>query len=105
MIREGNGKEHRMVARRKLAALHLKRCPLCGAVNAVVNCECFVCRWSGTFQTDPEAVDEGLGELLNRCPELADAMMHEPAREPSLWQRVVKFFSRAKARTIWLAEF
>src|SRR5437868_10169769 len=68
----------RLETRRKLAVLSLKRCPLCGAVNAVANAECFVCCWRGDFERDPDSVDEGLGELLIRCPELMEAMIGEP---------------------------
>jgi hypothetical protein len=65
----------RMEAQRRLAADSLKCCPLCGAVNAMTNEECFVCRWHGEFDHDPYRVEEGLGELLMQCPELVDAMM------------------------------
>jgi hypothetical protein len=67
-------------AHRRLAAESLKRCPLCGAVNARANGECFVCRWAGGFDHNPEHVEEGLTELLTRCPELADVMIDAPSR-------------------------
>ncbi len=84
----------RLESQRKLAALSLKRCPLCGAVNAVANDECFVCRWHGEFQSDPVSVDEGLGLLLENCPELVDAMTQQPLQPPTLWQRLRTFFNR-----------
>ena len=59
---------------RCVAAGHLKRCPLCGALNSLHNHECFVCRWSGSFDHDRESIDAGLTELLDKCPELAGAM-------------------------------
>jgi hypothetical protein len=87
-------------AQRRLAAESLKRCPLCGAVNALANGECFVCRWSGAFDRDPDHVEQGLCELLDRCPELADAMMEAPVRrEPILkrWtRRICALFSFRK---------
>jgi len=67
-------------AHRRLAAESLKRCPLCGAINAKANGECFVCRWYGGFDHDPAQVEAGLSELLTRCPELADAMADTPVR-------------------------
>jgi hypothetical protein len=84
----------RLESQRKLAALSLKRCPLCGAVNAVANDECFVCRWHGEFQSDPDSVDEGLGLLLQNCPELMDAMMTEPPKPPTVMERVKTLFAR-----------
>lgn len=78
----------RLEAQRRLAAETLKRCPLCGAVNALANDECFVCRWFGEFDHDPHHVEEGLDELLTRCPELVDAMLDQPAPRPNPWQRV-----------------
>ncbi len=82
-------------AHRRLAAESLKRCPLCGAVNARANGECFVCRWSGGFDHDPDHVEEGLSELLTRCPELADAMMETPTR-----MQIVKGWIRRAIRRI-----
>jgi hypothetical protein len=73
--------------RRRLAADNLKRCPVCGAVNAKQNDECFVCSWHGEFETHPEAVAEGLELLIVRCPELADVLM----RDPTLWERFKDF--------------
>jgi len=61
-----------------MAADHLKRCPLCGALNSLRNCECFVCRWQGSFDHDPDSIDAGLTDLLDRCPELANAMSAAP---------------------------
>ena len=81
-------------AQRRIAAGSLKRCPLCGAVNALANGECFVCSWSGAFDRDPDHVEEGLCELLNRCPELADAMMEAPRKLPILrrWLQIASEF-------------
>jgi hypothetical protein len=84
----------KLESQRKLAAQSLKRCPLCGAINAVTNLECFVCRWYGEFDRDPAAVDEGLEELLSNCPELIDAMEAEPKPAIGLWQRVRSFFRK-----------
>jgi hypothetical protein len=89
-MREGldDGRMLRLESQRKLAALSLKRCPLCGAINAMANDECFVCRWGGQFDRDAVAVDEGLGELLKKCPELVDAMLSEPPKPRGFWSRL-----------------
>ena len=78
---------------RKLAAESLKRCPLCGAVNARSNGECFVCRWAGNFDHNPAHVEEGLSELLTRCPELADAILKPPTRMEIVRHWFNKWFS------------
>jgi hypothetical protein len=87
-------------AQRRLAAESLKRCPLCGAVNALTNGECFVCRWAGSFDHDPEHVEEGLSELLIRCPELADAMMEKPTTGQRIRNWAYRFFRRFARRKL-----
>ncbi|MGI8923744.1 MAG: hypothetical protein ACR2HJ_06845 [Fimbriimonadales bacterium] len=47
-------------------------------VNAKLNSECFVCRWHGGFDHDPESVEEGLIDLLEQCPELIDCIQYIP---------------------------
>ncbi|MCA1946550.1 MAG: hypothetical protein LDL56_02865 [Armatimonadetes bacterium] len=83
---------------RSLAAEHLKRCPLCGALNAVRNEECFVCRWHGAFDHDAERIEHSLSELVDRCPELASAMarprVSAKAAKPSLWSRLGRWFRK-----------
>ncbi|HUD20900.1 MAG TPA: hypothetical protein VMQ44_02435 [Candidatus Saccharimonadales bacterium] len=59
---------------------HLKRCQLCGALNSLRNYECFVCRWHGQFDTSQRAIDEGLEELLNECPDLESRIGRSLAR-------------------------
>ncbi len=99
MMRDGtDGRMLRLESQRKLAALSLKRCPLCEAVNALANDECFVCRWHGEFQRDPNSVDEGLGLLLQNCPELMDAMIAEPATPPTFFERIKLFFDLRRFR-------
>jgi len=71
----------RIDAQRRRAAEALKRCPLCDAINARSNEECFVCNWHGAFDHDPVHVEAGLDELLDRCPELANAMMEPPEEQ------------------------
>lgn len=83
----------------RLAAANLKRCPLCGAVNAVVNQECFICRWHGAFYRNPAEIEEGLAQLLDHCPELVDVLGDVcPPPRPSTWQRLTMFFHRALLR-------
>ncbi|MEJ5170013.1 MAG: hypothetical protein WHU10_03410 [Fimbriimonadales bacterium] len=83
---------------RSLAAEHLKRCPLCGALNAIRNEECFVCRWHGAFDHDAGRIESSLSELVDRCPELASAMARprcaERTSQRSLWGRLSGWFRR-----------
>ncbi|MCX7798956.1 MAG: hypothetical protein N2109_01275 [Fimbriimonadales bacterium] len=82
---------------RTLAAEHLKRCPLCGALNAIPNGECFVCRWHGAFDHDAERIERSLNELVERCPELASAMSRarvSTVARPSLLQRLRRWLGR-----------
>jgi hypothetical protein len=79
--------------RRLFASANLKRCPLCGAVNAHQNNTCFSCGWHGRFDRDPETVEEGLNLLIDRCPELANATNFAP-KQPSFWDRITAFFRR-----------
>lgn len=55
-------------------AENLKRCPLCGAVNAALNDECFVCRWHGEFEREPESIEQGINDLIAHSPELDQAI-------------------------------
>lgn len=80
-------------SRRQFAAANLKRCPLCGAVNAHQNQDCFACGWYGAFDRDPATVEEGLNLLIDRCPELANATNFHP-QQPTLWDRLRAFFRR-----------
>ena len=70
--------------RRRLASDNLKRCPLCGAVNAKQSAECFVCAWQGEFETHPQAIEEGLDLLIEQCPELSELL----TRRPTFWERM-----------------
>ena len=81
---------------RRLAVDNLKRCPLCGTVNAKMNCECFVCRWHGEFDNEPDSVEDGLVEVLERCPELVDCILYVP-RRPSLFD-IAKDWVRSRKR-------
>lgn len=80
--------------RRRVAVANLKACPLCGAVNANRNSECFVCRWHGEFSRDPEAVIEGIDRLVEKCPEIAEIILESQLREPSRWTRFCYWISR-----------
>ena len=73
--RYGTGSEQEL---RRLP-LDLKRCPLCGTINASGNGECVTCCWRGSFERDPETIEEGLYEMMVRCPELAEALLERPA--------------------------
>lgn len=85
----GSGQPHR------LAADNLKRCPLCGALNSELNSECFVCCWHGTFERDPDVVQAGLTELLDRCPELKGTLdLPTNLRRVRWWERLSRIFRR-----------
>lgn len=69
--------------------LDLKRCPLCGTINASGNGDCVTCGWYGLFESDPETIEEGLYEMMVRCPELAEALLERP----TVRRRRVNFLS------------
>lgn len=79
--------------RKQFAAANLKRCPLCGAVNAHQNDDCFACGWYGAFDRDPDTVEEGLNLLIDRCPELANATTFGTTKL-TIWERIRSFFRR-----------
>src|SRR5687768_6741943 len=87
------GKVENTVLQRRLPVENLKCCPLCGVLNAVHNAECFVCRWHGGFDHDPDRIEDCLLELLERCPELADAMSEPVPVKLTLWQKARGWFS------------
>lgn len=80
-------------ARRWRVSLHLKRCPLCSTLNSVQNRECVTCCWSGRFEQDPETIESSFLELVDRCPEIAEAFPEvAPAKGMSWrvrWRRLV----------------
>lgn len=73
---------------------NLKLCPLCGALNSRQNGECFVCRWHGRFATDRESLRGGLRDLVERCPDMAEALLDPKGRRPTWWQRLSRRFRR-----------
>ena len=83
-----HGQQELTTIKRRLPVENLKRCPLCGVLNAVQNCECFVCRWHGGFDHDPDRIGECLLDLLERCPELADAISETPEPPKTWWTKV-----------------
>ncbi|MCH8977680.1 MAG: hypothetical protein IH945_00350 [Armatimonadetes bacterium] len=84
---------------RRLAVHQFKGCPLCGAVNVVSNCKCFVCSWAGDFIKDEARIETGLYQMIIRCPELLDILIDDERPSPlGLWDRVRRFFCRFRAR-------
>jgi hypothetical protein len=83
---------------RKLAVENLKLCPVCHTVNAKLNHECFVCRWHGAFSNDASAIEEGLLDVLEQCPELIDCILIMPRRREGFlartWGWIKSRFSR-----------
>lgn len=90
-------------ASRKLAAANLKRCPVCEALNAASNAECFVCRWHGEFDHDAKAIEEGLKQLLNRCPEIKSVNKKMPAKAPRRRSRLTGLLRRLVKRPLDLS--
>ncbi len=83
------------------ATQHLKACPLCNALNASANRECFVCRWSGHFDHSEETIEAGLFALFSTCPDLWDLVSaslpeaRPPMRKASLLERwAARFFRK-----------
>lgn len=70
--------------------LDLKRCPVCGTINSASNGECVTCSWHGSFECDPETIEDGLYEMMVRCPDLAEALLDRPAEVRR--RRKVDFF-------------
>jgi hypothetical protein len=76
----------------------LKACPLCGAINARQNAECFVCRWHGSFDHDPVRVETAVRQLVHSCPELLDLVLYMPRSRPTLWGRMRNWVFRVFGR-------
>lgn len=83
---------------RRLATGNLKLCPLCGAINSRQNGECFVCRWSGEFDHDPVHIELGVHELIERCPELLDALYGSPPFKIPVRTRIGLWLQRVFGR-------
>lgn len=88
----------------RFASENLKRCPLCGGVNAINNFECMVCTWSGAFDHDPVAIQEGLDELLAHCPELIELINEKPSAKRTwygnFWKGLKSLFRKSPV-DIW----
>lgn len=85
---------------RAILAERLKRCPLCEALNSVETEACFVCAWSGKFESDEVAISDSLDLLMARCPELVDAMLVEAEGRPGVWSRLRRSLARSAARLL-----
>lgn len=84
---------------RRLAVDQFKICPLCGAVNVLANCKCFVCTWAGGFIEDEGQIETGLYLMIIRCPELLDILIDEERAEPQgLRSRVRRLLCRFRKR-------
>ena len=81
------------VAKSRIGMTNLKRCPLCGSVNAESNAECFCCTWRGGFDNDTTSIQEGLIDLLRHCPEFrAEVVKMMPHRKS--WVQLLKHVMR-----------
>ncbi len=79
----------------------VKLCGLCGALNASTNSECFVCRWHGQFDFDPQVLEREIAKLILRCPDLAVAIIEDAihptqgrSRPENLFTRFLRFIGR-----------
>ena len=72
---------------RRLATENLKCCSLCGALNASNSRECFVCSWTGEFDRRPAIIHFAFEQLVDRCPELAEAILELPSTRLPITQR------------------
>jgi hypothetical protein len=64
-----------------------KVCDLCGALNRVSNAECFICGWSGVFNTESEVVQRAMREFEDRYGALSERALAEellPDERPAL---------------------
>lgn len=93
-MNEHNSAKNLFPNTRKLARLHLKRCPLCNALNSIANEECFVCCWHGAFIHDSEQIEQGLSALLRRCPEYRSQRLTLPKSAPQGPMRTWRFLLR-----------
>lgn len=75
-------------------AENLKCCPLCGAVNAMSNGECFVCGWYGAFEHEPSAIEHGVNELIARSQELDQAIENSDWIPMSQSERIRAFLRK-----------
>lgn len=83
---------------RRLRHRAIKACPVCGALNAKINRECFVCSWNGRFDEDPESIERGLYDLIDRCPEIAEILFETNQVRPGLLERIGRFFARFRRK-------
>lgn len=70
----------------------LKICDLCGWLNLESNTECFVCRWHGRFERDPEVVHAAVELAVRRygrleLQHLTDARTYRQPPAPTLRER------------------
>ncbi len=81
---------YRSETRRRIAQTNLKRCPLCNALNAQANGDCFVCGWHGEFDHDPFRIEESLIRLIYQCPDMQVESAPEPTpiERPKLIERL-----------------
>ncbi|HXH60718.1 MAG TPA: hypothetical protein VNI20_05110 [Fimbriimonadaceae bacterium] len=87
------------VTRCQLALEEFKSCPLCEAINVAEDDECFLCGWHGQFVHDPDVIEQGLYEIVYRCPELLAVLVEEIKQEkPTFWRRMQRFFGRFRRK-------
>lgn len=95
-MRDGETRSHRVETQRSVQR-DLKKCPLCEAINAVGNAECFVCSWHGEFVLDEQEISKGLDELMGRYPELLESACEDTSRRFSMRGLVSRIWQRVKA--------
>ncbi len=62
----------RRLLQKRFGLVAFKICPLCDSLNVKANDECYVCRWSGSFESDPERIELAIHALLQLDDEEAE---------------------------------
>lgn len=83
----------RSETRRRIAQTNLKRCPLCNALNAQANTDCFICGWHGGFDHDPFRIEESLIRLIYQSPDM-EILDRAPKPLPGMFDRLMAHFRK-----------
>ena len=86
----------RRLLQRRFGLVALKLCPLCDSLNVKANSECYVCRWSGSFESDPERIELTIHAFLQQDDEDSEAEI----RQESLIQKWRKWATNRFRRRI-----
>ena len=98
MVPFGSARSNPENLRRRYGDGDLKVCPLCGTLNVDEARECFVCWWSGGFDTNPVHVEIKLFELVERCPELVGLLGEAPRPASRVRLALRRLWRRLRSR-------